>query len=72
MLVLGLWAGHLLLIRTNFGYGTELTAACACHGCSASGLVWFFGFGGLYLRNTRHCRIKTAFIRLFELRIFHI
>jgi hypothetical protein len=27
---------HLLLIRTNLGYGTVLTAACARQGCSAT------------------------------------
>jgi hypothetical protein len=27
---------HLLLIRTNLDYGTILTAACACLGCSAT------------------------------------
>jgi hypothetical protein len=27
-------ASHLLLIRTNLGYGTVLTAACAHQGCS--------------------------------------
>jgi hypothetical protein len=37
-------ASHLLLIRTNLGYGNVLTAACARQGCSASGLVWFFFF----------------------------
>jgi hypothetical protein len=37
--VLGLQASHLLLIGTNWGYGTVLTAACALQGCSASGLV---------------------------------
>jgi hypothetical protein len=41
MRVLGLQASHLLLIRTNLGCGTVLTAACARQDCSASGLVWF-------------------------------
>jgi hypothetical protein len=41
MHVLGLKASHLLLICTNLGYGTVLTVACACQGCSASDLVWF-------------------------------
>jgi hypothetical protein len=36
MRVLGLQASHLLLIRTNLGYGTVLTAACARQGCSAT------------------------------------
>jgi hypothetical protein len=43
MHVLGLEASHLLLIRTNLGYGTKLMAACACQGCSVSGLVFIFG-----------------------------
>jgi hypothetical protein len=30
---------HLLLIRTNSGYGTLLTAACVCPGCSATQLL---------------------------------
>jgi hypothetical protein len=42
MRVLGLQTSHLLLIRTNLGYGTVLTAACARQGCSASGLFVFF------------------------------
>jgi hypothetical protein len=41
MRVLGLQASHLLLIRTNLGCGTVLTAACARRGCSANDLVWF-------------------------------
>jgi hypothetical protein len=41
MRVLGLQTSHLLLIRTNLGYGTVLTVACHCQGCSASGLLWF-------------------------------
>jgi hypothetical protein len=36
MSVLRLQASHLLLIRTNLGYGTVLTAACAPQGCSAT------------------------------------
>jgi hypothetical protein len=48
MRVLGPQASHLLLIRTNLGYGTVLTAACARQGCSASVLVvFFFTFGSL-------------------------
>jgi hypothetical protein len=39
MHVVGLQTSHLLLIHTNLGYGTVLTAACAHQGCSASGLV---------------------------------
>jgi hypothetical protein len=38
--VLELQASHLLLIRTNLGYGTVLTAACAYRGCGANGLVF--------------------------------
>jgi hypothetical protein len=41
MSVLGLQASHLLLIRTNLGYGTVLTAACARQDCSSGGFVWF-------------------------------
>jgi hypothetical protein len=41
-IVLGQYASHLLLIRTNSGYGTVLTAARARPGRSAIGLV----FGG--------------------------
>jgi hypothetical protein len=40
MSVLGLQTSHLLLIRTNLGCGTALTAACARQGCSAGGLVF--------------------------------
>jgi hypothetical protein len=36
MSVLGQKASHLLLIRTNSGYGAVLTTACACQGCSAT------------------------------------
>jgi hypothetical protein len=36
MRVLGQWASHLLLIRTNLGCGTALTAACARQGSSAT------------------------------------
>jgi hypothetical protein len=39
MCVLGLQTSHLLFICTNLGYGTVLTAACACQGRSA--VVWF-------------------------------
>jgi hypothetical protein len=41
MSVLWQQASHLLLNRTDSGYGTVLTAACARQGCSASDLVWF-------------------------------
>jgi hypothetical protein len=40
MSVLGLQASHLLLIRTNSGYGTVLTPACGHQDCSAGGLFW--------------------------------
>jgi hypothetical protein len=42
MRVSGPWASHLLLVRTNLGYGTVLTAACACQ----VPVVWF-GFGAV-------------------------
>jgi hypothetical protein len=42
MCVLGLKASHLLLSRTNLGYGTVLTAACARQGCSASGYYYYY------------------------------
>jgi hypothetical protein len=42
MCVLGRQTSHLLLIRTNYGYGAVLTAACARQGCSASGSVCLF------------------------------
>jgi hypothetical protein len=35
-------ASHLLLIRTNFGYGTVLTAACARQGCSATDYYYYY------------------------------
>jgi hypothetical protein len=44
MRVLGQQVSHLLIIRTNLGYGTVLTAAWARQGCSASGLVFCFLF----------------------------
>jgi hypothetical protein len=37
MSVLGLQTSHLLLIRTNLGYGTVLMAACTHLGCTSSG-----------------------------------
>jgi hypothetical protein len=42
MRVLGLQASHLLLIRTNLGYGTVLTAACARQGCSATDYYYYY------------------------------
>jgi hypothetical protein len=39
MSVLRRWASHLLLIRTNLGYGTVLRAACAHQGCNATLLL---------------------------------
>jgi hypothetical protein len=35
-IVLRLQASHLYLKCTTFGYGSVLTAACACRGCSAT------------------------------------
>jgi hypothetical protein len=32
-------ASHLLLIRTDFGYGTVVTAACARPGCIATDFI---------------------------------
>jgi hypothetical protein len=42
MRVLGLQTSHLLLIRTNLGYGTVLTAACAHPGCSATDCYYYY------------------------------
>jgi hypothetical protein len=42
MRVLWQQASHLLLIRTNLGNGTVLTAACARQGCSASAFLLFY------------------------------
>jgi hypothetical protein len=39
MSVLGQQASHLILIRTDLGHGTALTAACARQGCSATDSV---------------------------------
>jgi hypothetical protein len=41
MRVLWLQASHVLLIPTNLGYGTVLTAACARQSCSASDFLFF-------------------------------
>jgi hypothetical protein len=41
MSVLGLQASHLLLIRTNLGYGTILTAACASRGFNATDFYYY-------------------------------
>jgi hypothetical protein len=41
MSVLGLQASHLLLIRTNLGYGTVLTPACARQGCNPLVILLF-------------------------------
>jgi hypothetical protein len=35
-------ASHLLLIRTNLGYGPVLTAACARRGCSAIYYYYYY------------------------------
>jgi hypothetical protein len=42
MSVLGRQTSHLLLIRTDLGYGTVLTAACARQGCSATDYYLLF------------------------------
>jgi hypothetical protein len=47
MSVLRRKASHLLLIRTNFGYGTVLTAACARPGCSATDYFCFIIIDGV-------------------------
>jgi hypothetical protein len=43
MSVLGRQASHPLLIRTNLGYGTVLTAACARQGCSTTDYYYLVG-----------------------------
>jgi hypothetical protein len=40
--VLRRWTSHLPLIRTNLGYGTVLTAACARQGCSATHYYYYY------------------------------
>jgi hypothetical protein len=40
--VLGRSVSHLLLIRTNLGHGTLLTAACARQGCSATDYYYYY------------------------------
>jgi hypothetical protein len=42
MSVLRQQASHLLLIRTNLGYGTVLTEACGRQGCSATGYYYYY------------------------------
>jgi hypothetical protein len=42
MSVLGQQTSHLLLIRTNFGYGTALTAACARQGFSTTDYYCYY------------------------------
>jgi hypothetical protein len=51
MSVLRRQASHLLLIRTNSGYVSVLTAACVRWGCSASDLVFYY----LLSRMSRFC-----------------
>jgi hypothetical protein len=46
MSVLGPQTSHLLLIRTNLGYRTVLTAACAHQGCSDSGYYHHYSMSG--------------------------
>jgi hypothetical protein len=41
-IVLRQQVGHLLLKCTTFGYGTALTAACACPGCSATDYYYYY------------------------------
>jgi hypothetical protein len=40
--VLGLQTSHLLLIRTNLGYGTVSMAACARQGCSYTDYYYYY------------------------------
>jgi hypothetical protein len=42
MSVLTQQVSHLLLIRTNLGYGAVLTAACARQGCSATDYCCYY------------------------------
>jgi hypothetical protein len=49
MSVLGLQTSQ-LLIRTNLGYGTVLTAACARQGCSATGYYDYDYYGNKHAR----------------------
>jgi hypothetical protein len=44
MSVLRWQTSHLLLIRTNLGYGTILIAACAHQGCHATDYLLFYLF----------------------------
>jgi hypothetical protein len=53
MRVLGLKASHLLLIRTNLGYGAVLTAACARQSWSANG--FFVVVVGLVEASHKEC-----------------
>jgi hypothetical protein len=46
-------ASHLLLIRTNFGYGTVLTVASARQGCSTTDYYYFIIYIlGLIINNS--------------------
>jgi hypothetical protein len=42
MRVLRQQTSHLLLIRTNLGHGTVLTAACARQACSAKDYYYYY------------------------------
>jgi hypothetical protein len=42
MSVLRQQTSHLLLIRTNLGYGTVLTAACVRQGCSGGDYCYYY------------------------------
>jgi hypothetical protein len=54
--VLGLQASHLLLILTNLGYETVLTAACARQGCSATHYYYY-----------HICIIESSYMKLLHL-----
>jgi hypothetical protein len=59
MSVLGLEASHLLLIHTNLGCGTVLTAACARQGCSAEDYYYYF-FIIIFITATTDTIVRTA------------
>jgi hypothetical protein len=63
MNVLGQEASHLLLIRTNLGYGTVLTAACDRKGCSATYYYCYYYLVTFpYLQHAHLCR-SLLFVR---------
>jgi hypothetical protein len=57
MRVLRRQTSHLLLIRTNLGYETALTAAWARQGCSTSALEWFGLVWSLAKLNSKRKRL---------------